>query len=81
MSATGHPAHYDRLDANQCWNGNVFISVIIVVMTVELPFASLCWYHLPGCIWPFGSPVVHLILWYPKVSVAAGGPSDLRPGQ
>lgn len=83
MSATVHPAHYDRrdanVDANQCWNGNTIISIIVVV--VEMPFASLCWYHLSGCIWPFGSPVVHLIWWHLRVSVAADGPSDRRPGQ
>lgn len=84
MSATVHPAHYNRLDANfdanQCWNVNIIISVIIVVGTGELPFASLCWYHLSGCIWPFGSLLVHLIWWHLRVSVAAEGPSDRRPG-
>lgn len=41
VSATVHPAHYGRLDANldanQCRNGNIIISIIIVVGAVDLP--------------------------------------------
>lgn len=36
MSATVHPAHYDRLDANldanQCWNGNIIITVVLLLL-------------------------------------------------